>query len=212
MAFAAAGAAAQSSTTTAPRPNSGYEGDGWFARPVSGSPMSYLPFTANGYAGINIGRSRYDRDCSPGVAVVGAIGGFPCDDDATGFKIYTGGQLYRVVGLDLAYLHMGSVDRNGGRSRAQGISLSAVGNLPIWNFNAFAKVGATYGFTRVRTGSAGLPSGSERGVGLNYGAGLQYDFTKALGARLEWDRARFRFVDGRDNVDLVSAGLVLRFQ
>ena len=40
---------------------------------------------------------------------------------------------------------------------------------------------------------------------------MQYDFSKTLGARIEWDRVGFRFVDGRNDVDLVSAGLVLHF-
>lgn len=168
-----------------------------------GSTMSYLPYTSNGYAGISLGRSSYRLGC---------VNNFSCDDHATGFKVYTGGQLSRVVGLDLAYLRMGAVDRNGGRARAQGIGLNAVGNLPIADFNAFAKVGTTYGWTRTSTGTPLASSGSEHGFGLSYGAGVQYDFSKTLGARLEWDRARFRFADGRHNVDLYSAGLVLHFQ
>ena len=171
-----------------------YDGDGLFARPAANSGSSYLPFTSEGYVGASVGRSDYDLNC---------VAGIPCDNRATGFKLFTGGQLFRVAGLDLAYVHMGSIDRVGGRARAQGVNLSAVANLPILNFNAFAKVGTTYGFTRSN-------ARKEDGFGLSYGAGLQYNLSQKVAVRGEWDRMKFRFASGRDNVDLYTLGLVYR--
>ena len=194
--------AAHAQSTTTPAAGTGYDGTGWFARPT-GTSRSLLPFTSEGYVGGSIGRSNYHlSNCAPG---------FRCDDNKLGLKVYTGGQLFRIAGAELAYVHLGSADRSGGRTRAQGVNLSAVMNVPAGPLNAFAKVGSTYGFTRTTGTAPGFRTGRENGFGLSYGAGLRFDIGRDWGIRAEWDRMNFKYRDGRDPADLFSIGAVYRF-
>jgi OmpA-OmpF porin, OOP family len=172
---------------------------------TSGTPgRSWLPLTSYGYVGGNAGWSDYkDASCSAG---------FGCDRDDLGFKLYTGGQLWRWVGLELSYVHVGRAEVNGGKLRAQGANLSLVGNLPIADrFNLFGKVGSTYGWTRTSAAAPGVTTGSEQGVGLSYGAGVGIDLARNWQLRAEWDRYRFDFKGPANEVDLYSVGVAYKF-
>lgn len=157
-----------------------------------------VPGTTAGYAGANLGWSRWSTPC---------VGGFACDSNSLAGKIYTGGMFTNTFGAELGYIHMGSVDRGGGKDRAHGINLSLVGNLPFEQFNAFAKVGTTYGFTRTNyAAGSGLASGSRDGFGLSYGLGLGMNLTSTTQLVAEWERHNFRFRSGRDSVHMFSIG------
>ena len=165
--------------------------------------QSWIPFTTNGYVGISAGRVSYDLNCVPG---------FSCDDTGTGFKLFTGGKLWNVVGLEFSYFEFGKVDNAGGTTRARGIDLSLVGNLPLTErFSLFGKVGSTYAQTRVSASAPSVAFGKERGFGLSYGAGLNYDFATNWGVRAEWERHRLDFIGSNKDVDLVSVGVNYRF-
>ena len=164
---------------------------------------SWLPFTSNGYVGISGGQVTYDLNCVPG---------FSCDDTGTGLKLYTGGKLWNVIGLELSYLEFGKVDNAGGSTRARGIDLSLLGNLPLGeHFSLFGKVGSTYGQTRTSTSAPGASSGKKRGFGLSYGGGVNYDFSSNWGVRAEWERHRLDFVGSHKDVDFISVGVNYRF-
>ncbi len=169
----------------------------------STSSRSWVPYTSFGYAGASVGQSTFDSNCAPG---------FSCDDNAMGFKLYTGGQLWKMLGLEVGYVNLGKFERAGGSVKAQGLNLSLVGNLPVSNvFSLFGKVGTTYGFTKTTASAPGVNSGSENGFGYSYGAGLSFDVSTMLQVTAEWDKYRFRTVNGRDNAELVSVGLRYKF-
>ena len=169
----------------------------------SAERLSWLPFTSNGYVGISGGKVTYNLNCVPG---------FSCDDTGTGFKLFTGGKLWNVIGLELSYLEFGKVDNAGGSTRARGIDLSLLGNLPLGeHFSLFGKVGSTYAQTRTSASAPGAASGKERGFGLSYGGGLNYDFTSNWGVRAEWERHRLDFVGSNKDVDFISVGVNYRF-
>lgn len=168
------------------------------------SRSSWIPGTTYGYAGASVGRTNYDFG--------GCVALVTCDDVATGFKLYTGGRFSRYVGVEVGYVNLGNADRNGGEIKAQGANLSLVGNIPLGDsFNIFGKVGGIYSWTKTSTFIPGVPSGKEDGLGLSYGAGMQYDINRTFAVRADWDRYRLKYVAQREEADLYSVGVVLKF-
>ena len=172
----------------------------------SSAVRSFLPAKGRGYVGLSLGRSRYSAPC-------GATS-FNCDSTDNSVQISAGTMVGNFWGVELAYLDMGRMSRGGGTTRAQGLNMSLVGKAPLWqSLGVFGKVGATYGRTQtsVAAGST-LPSGSDRGFGLSYGAGVSYDFTPQLSATFGIDSHDFRFAgSGRDPVRSTNLGLQYKY-
>ena len=167
------------------------------------STRSWIPYTSYGYVGLNLGKSEYNTPC---------VAGFSCDNPQFAGKIYTGGLLNRIVGLEVGYINLGNANRNGGRAKAQGANLSVVGNLPIGWFNTFAKIGTTYAWSEITADPAsGVLVGKQDAFGLSLGAGVGFDLTRDIQLLAEWDRNRIKFVSGRDAVDLYSLGVKYKF-
>lgn len=166
--------------------------------------QSWIPLTSYGYAGANVGATSLNLPgCSPGVY---------CDDSGNGFKIYTGGMISRVFGVEASYVQLLGVDRNGGDARAKGLNLGLVANLPVTDrVNLFAKVGAIYGWTRTGSSVAGAPNGDNSDLNWSYGAGAQVDLAGNWGVRVDWDVYRMKFASGTTNASLYSVGLVYKF-
>jgi opacity protein-like surface antigen len=176
--------------------------DSW-ERGRAGAP-SWIPYTSYGYIGLNLGVSDYKNSC---------VGGFACDNPNLAGKFYTGGHFSRVLGMEIGYINAGDADRNGGKIKAQGVNASLVGNLPVTDrFNVFAKGGTTYAWTDVSAATGtGVTTGDANGFGLSYGAGLGFDVTRDIQVVGEWDRNRFKFVSGREDVDLYTLGVKFMF-
>lgn len=170
---------------------------------MMGNRSSLLPYTVSGYVGVNGGVSDYSAgDCTLT---------FDCDDTDQAFKVYTGGLINQWLGAELSYLHMGTVDRNGGNVRAYGVNASLVGNIPVTDqFMVYAKGGVTYGRTRT-TAPLGAPSGTESGWGPSWGVGVGYKFTPQWAVVLDYDQHRFDFAGGRDRVSATSIGVRFNF-
>lgn len=188
-----AAAAAQAQTATS-------------ANAFDASRKSWLPYTNNGYVGLNLGRSHYGTRCGSAA--------FSCDDSGTAASLYAGGMFNRHFGVELGYLHLGDTDRAGGTTRAQGLNASVVGRVPVGSmFSLFGKLGTTYGRTRTdaRPGS-GVASGKDSGWGPAYGLGASVDFSNNVSAVLEWQRHRLHFAgDERAYVRTTSLGVRYRF-
>lgn len=168
------------------------------------SRYSLLPWTSYGYVGLNLGRSNWSDSCE------GFSGIFNCDNTAFSGKVYTGGLISRMVGFELGYVNFGRPDTSYGSWKAHGINASIVANLPVDPVNIFARFGTTYGWTRTPAG-AGLNSGDDNGFGLAYGAGIGFDVTPQFMVTAEWDRNRFRFVNGDQDLDMYSIGVRYKF-
>lgn len=158
------------------------------------------------YLGLSLGRSSYSVSCG--------ITALVCDDKDRAARLYGGTMIGNFWGVELGYLDMGRIARGGGTTRAQGLNLSLVGKAPLGrSFGLFGRLGSTYGRTETSAlSSSGIATGTDRGFGLSYGAGLSYDFTPRLSATLEWDSNEFRFAGGgRDPVRSTSLGLQYRY-
>ena len=198
------GARAQS-TDSEPRRSSDYGNE--YSRwddDSANRPNSLLPFTSYGYVGASIGESHLDLgNCAPGLT---------CDNQGDAYKVFAGGKLSRIVGLELGYVNLGNADRSGGQIEAQGANLSLVVNLPLGDyFNVYGKAGGIYGWTDSSSNVPGVASGEEEGFNWSYGAGVQLDFNRHWAIVADWDHYRFDYVDRRDDANLYSVGLVYKF-
>ncbi len=168
-------------------------------------PRSYIPYTSYGYVGLGAGRSEYDLgSCSPA---------FNCDDRDVGYKLYTGGKLSRVLGVEAGLVYLGEAESNGGDTRAYGVNLSLIGNIPLGDvLNIYGKVGGIYGWTHTDSSpAAGVNTGDDHGFNLSYGAGVQFDLSPNFAVAADWDHYRFDFENRTDDAELYSLNVLYKF-
>ncbi len=178
--------------------------------PTRNAPMresahdySWIPMTTEGYVTGNIGQSSFDTNCT---------GPYACDDTGIGFKVTAGGMYRKGIGFEVSFLNLGKAEASGGSMRAQGLDFSVVGNLPINDvLSAFAKVGVTYGWTKVTAATPGTATGDDRGFGISYGVGVAFNVSRRWDVIGEWDHYRFDFAGPDNDVNLLSAGLRYKF-
>ena len=185
LGLAAAGtAAAQSSSYNTP-----WRGDFW------------------GYIGASAGQSKFRAECNR------TITQFECDRKDTGFKVYAGGNMSEIFGLEIGYTDFGRIRTGGGETDAWAVPLTLVAGVPFGDrFSAFGKVGGLYGRTDVSASFDSLvQTGHKSGWGWTYGAGAAFALTPTLQLRADWDRYKLDFVNGKQDVDMLSAGLQVRF-
>lgn len=133
----------------------------------------------------------------PGFYIGAEVGqaDFGSDDD-TAFKFIGGYQFHRNIAVEAGYGML--YDRGGAEVTA--LELVAVGMFPVMDrLSVIGKLG----FANV---DVETPLGSDDKTELTYGVGVQYDFTRNLGARAQWQR-----YDTDQEVDLLSVGIVYRF-
>lgn len=147
-------------------------------------------------------------------------------DSFSGFNIHAGNRFSDHFGLELGYFRTGeqsaTYDILGTpttiKGRLQGVTLDALGYLPVTEDNAFELVGTVgLAYTHGRIESAGYITGSDsdNDIGFRVGGGAQYNFTQNLNARA---LVRFQTVglevqgiDVTDNAWIGSFGLNYRF-
>jgi outer membrane immunogenic protein len=113
--------------------------------------------------------------------------------DDTAFKFIGGYQFHRNIAAEAGY---GLLFDKGG-TEVTALELVAVGLFPVMDkLSVIGKLG----FAQVD-----IENGSDD-IELTYGIGLQYDFLRNLGARVQWQR-----YDSDPEADLLSVGIVYRF-
>jgi OOP family OmpA-OmpF porin len=159
-----------------------------------------------GYVGASGGESKFDRDCDRTLTLL------KCDHRDTAWKVYAGGKMNEVLGLEIGYTDFGRIAASGGETKAYAVPLSLVAGVPVGPVSVFAKVGGLYGHTNVEASAESLVDrGHKTGWGWNYGAGAGYNISPNVQIRAEYERYKLDFVGGRDDIDMVSAGLAFRF-
>ncbi len=114
------------------------------------------------------------------------------------YSLYGGSYFNNNFGLELGYNDFGRVNRFGGSTTANGISLSLVGRLPLGqSFNLLGRVGGSYVRTDVSTSPAsGVTGGRDSRFGASYGIGAEWNFTPAWSAVLQYDEYNPRYKGG----------------
>jgi len=183
------------------------------------------------YLGASVGRSKAkidDARITDGLLAAGiATTGIQDRNRDTGYKVFTGYQFNRYFAVEGGYFDLGKFGFTAttlppgtldGSISLRGLNLDAVGFVPITSkFSAFGRAGLAYAQAKDSFGGGGFvgvvsPYARKEQVNYKFGGGLQYDITRCLAVRTEVERYRVNdAVGNKGDIDLYSAGLVLRF-
>lgn len=150
-----------------------------------------------------------------------ALLGTSTDDQDTGWKAFAGYEFTPYVAGELGYADFGKFTGSGpGVSdewKANAFDLSLVGRLPLpQKFALIGKVGAAHWNVDENFTALGVSaSPSENGTDVKYGVGAEYDFTRNIGGRLEWERyknAGDENTTGKSDLDLLSLNVMYKFR
>lgn len=186
-----------------------------------------LDFT-NWYAGFGVGKSSYTDYPSYVNSTIASTGGTSTTDSSSrseGWKVYGGYQFNKYLGVEGGYTNLNDATAHAkitspaaGSVRAnpatEAWSLAAVGTLPLTDkFSVLAKLGAANVNSHVATQATGSGAAAAAiiHVGANqvdpyYGVGVSYALLNNLNLRAEWER-----FDTYTNIDLLTAGVVVKF-
>ncbi|MFA6971989.1 MAG: outer membrane beta-barrel protein [Gallionella sp.] len=183
------------------------------------------------YAGANIGQSRARID-DPRIRAQLLQSGLTAtsivdNNRDTGYKLFGGYRVNKNFALEGGYFNLGRfsyvantvpIGTLSGNIKLQGVNIDGVGTFPVTEqFSVFGRLGLNYAQARdtfTGTGFVGVlnPNPSKNQVNYKFGAGLQYDFTRSLGMRLEAERYHINdAVGNKGDIDLYSLGLIYRF-
>jgi OmpA-OmpF porin, OOP family len=177
-----------------------------FAGPVSAQDAGF-------FVGGSIGQSDTDEEITAGLIDSGSV-----DGKDTAWKIFGGYMFNRNFGVELAYIDAGEVSYSGtffglpvtgGKVELTAFNLAAIGVLPLSEqFSLFGKVGLFKWEAEFNDVTGGTPmSGDDDGTDVSFGVGLQYNFSRNLGVRAEYE---FFQTDDAD-ASLISVGVVWKF-
>lgn len=174
----------------------------------------FFDFTLAPYVGASIGQAKVDISCPTATS---------CDDKDTAWKAYGGLEVNEYLSMEVGYVDFGKSTYSGavsGTRESKGATLQLVGTYVLNpSITLIGKGGFGILHTEVK-GSIVSPYTSLADTDLEWSVGLgaQYNFTKSVGMRMEWERY-FRVgstggpgaTTGEANIDLLSAGLVYKF-
>ena len=122
------------------------------------------------------------------------------DESDTGYKLFVGRQLNGSFSVEGGYVSLGKSSANYGGSPTQSFSVKNTawfaalkGDLPIGaGFSAFGKVGTAYtrssnSITAACSASNDSCTNTKNKLNAIYGVGVEYDITKSVSARLEYE-------------------------
>ncbi len=170
----------------------------------------FFDFTLTPYLGANFGQADYESACK---------GITSCDDSDFAVKLFGGLEINEFISLEGGYTNLGKVDGKApstGKFEANGVTLQLLGTYAITPSISLLARGGMNILDVDATGSF-TPSSvtSDTDIAWSLGAGMQYNLTKSIGIRAEWEHffeAGAKDTIGTADVDLFSAGLVYYFR
>ncbi|MBN8763096.1 MAG: hypothetical protein BGP20_11220 [Thiobacillus sp. 63-78] len=170
----------------------------------------FFDFTLAPYLGASAGQSNTDS-CITGT----------CDKTDTAWKAYGGLEVNEYISMEAGYVDLGTVDYSApaGTRDTHGVIVQLLGTYALNpSFTLLARGGMNFLKTDVKGAVAGASGRAEdTDIVWSAGVGAQYNFTKAVGLRVEWERyfeagsPAFNGGTGEADVDLISAGVVYKF-
>ena len=167
----------------------------------------FFDFTLAPYVGASAGESTTDS-CITGT----------CDDADTAWKVYGGLEVNEFISMEVGYVELGEVEYSAptGTRGTHGMILQLVGSYALGpKFTLLGRGGMNILNTEVEGAVAGARGNEgDTDVSWSLGLGAQYNVTKSVGLRVEWERY-FEVGDpdstGEADIDLLTAGLVFKF-
>lgn len=166
------------------------------------------------YGAFDIGQSDLKEGCN------GVAAGVSCKHTDTAFRLAAGYQINQNFGVEGAY-----VDSGKATASAPGIftaevkstewQLVATGTLPMGNdFSLIGKAGFAFWEAKPSATALGavIPIASETGGDFLWGIGAQYDFTKSVAVRGQYESHKLGNTTlDRGDLDTFSMGVVYKF-
>lgn len=167
---------------------------------------------ADWYVGGAVGRSDYKVDTT---------GATSSDKTDTGYKLFAGARLSPNLAIEGGFADLGKATASDGTTsgslKLSALYLDAVGILPLNpQWDVFGRVGLSSSKLKL-AGTVGGATGSDsdRSVQAHFGFGGQYNLSKTVAVRAEWERFRGKYdkngVSDSGNVDLLSVGVTIGF-
>jgi OOP family OmpA-OmpF porin len=168
----------------------------------------FFDFTLAPFVGASVGQATSDISCPAATS---------CDDSDLAWKIYGGLEVNEYISMEFGYADMGEVEYSGaetGTREVDGVTMRVIGTYAL---NPSFSLMATGGLNILQADVKGTMAAEDTDVAWSVGLGAQYNFTKSVGLRMEWERffevgsSDFNGGTGEADIDLISAGLVFKF-
>jgi OOP family OmpA-OmpF porin len=167
------------------------------------------------YGGLSLGQARHEATVGDLLGSSFTTGSIDGNDGA--FKLFAGMVLWdKYVGAEFGYVDLGEALARSGSSRAssiaKGYTASAVGLIPFTDrLGMILRIGVAEKKVTLTTSGPGVsPSSHSTDLNMYGGFGIQYDFSKNLGARVEVERYNSGSL-GSPYINMISGGIVYRF-
>lgn len=136
----------------------------------------------------------------------GQVNGVDGSDGGSSYKVYGGYQFTPNYALELSSVRLGyQRDGAGNQAFARGYSVDGVGLLPLGNnFSLLGRVG----LADMKTLTT---AGSDHGLALKVGAGVQYQLNPRTALRAEWERYRLDAFNAHPSADNFTVGVKFGF-
>ncbi len=151
------------------------------------------------YGGIDLGHPQYS-------SAVNGMGGSDGTDGGLGAKVYGGYTLTPNFALEGSLFRLGHSSSAAGTVNTWGGSIDGVGNY------MFAPQWSVLGRVGVAEARFNTSAGHDTSSGVKAGAGLQYDLTKQVALRVQYERYHFfNAFDAKPNIGEYTAGVKISF-
>ncbi len=175
------------------------------------SALSTTAMAEGLYAAIDVGQSTNKDVC------VGVPAGVSCNESGTAFRFGGGYQFTPNLGVEVNYGLLASSKASDGVTSAEvkptALQVAATGTFPIADaFSLIGKLGIAR--TSADFSATGFTSTSTTSTKLAYGIGAQYDLSKTIGVRAQYESLG-EIADPNAvttyKTSMISAGAVFKF-
>lgn len=163
------------------------------------------------YGAFDLGQSKVKDACA------GIPAGVACSNTDTAYRLAAGYQVNENFGVEGAYVDSGAISASGlgvtVNMKNTEWQLAAIGTLPVGNgFSVIGKAGIAFWDITTSTTPVAVPGFSPNGNDFLWGIGAQYDITKAVAVRGQYESHMIGDnVTTRDHLNMLSVGVVYKF-